>query len=251
MTEVCDVCGRAVAFCPVTRTFTHIARTSCRGIDGVVRRTRTGDGTGAGRRTRAGEGPTLVVVSPHHPRPGTHAASPWVFGTRELGRRPGVMRSYTRSIPAPGEPERLGVETIGVPEGTPVVLDVRLESVTEGVYVSGTAHAVLEGECARCLDALHDEITVDLGELFAYPDSTTDETTDADELPRVVDEQLDLEQIVRDALVLTLPLAPLCRDDCPGLCVGCGEKWADLAPDHGHEILDPRWAALREHLPAD
>ena len=161
------------------------------------------------------------------------------------------MRAYTRTIPAPGEPEPLGVETIGVPEGAPVELDVRLESVTEGVYVSGTAHAALAGECARCLDPLTDEVTVELGELFAYPDSVTDETTEADELPRVVDEQLDLEQVVRDALVLDLPLAPLCRPDCAGLCVGCGEKWADLAAGHGHETLDPRWAALREHLPAD
>ena len=135
--------------------------------------------------------------------------------------------------------------------GQPVELDLRLESVTEGVYVSGTAQARLVGECARCLDPLTDEIAVELGELFAYPDSVTDETTDADELPRVVDEHLDLEQTVRDALVLALPLAPLCRPDCRGLCPECGEKWADLAADHGHETLDPRWAALRERLPAE
>jgi hypothetical protein len=79
-----------------------------------------------------------------------------------------------------------------VPAGSPVELDVRLESVTEGVYVSGTAHARLEGECARCLDPLTDEITVQIGELFAYPDSVTDETTEEDELPRVVDDRVDL-----------------------------------------------------------
>jgi uncharacterized protein len=186
-------------------------------------------------------------VSTHHPAPGhPDPASPWVFGTRELGRRPGAMRSYTRSVEAPAEPAALGLDTIGVPAGTPVELDLRLESVTEGVYVSGTAHAALRGECARCLDDLTDEIEVEIGELFAYPDSVTDETTDEDELPRVVDEYVDIEQTVRDALVLALPLAPLCRPDCPGLCPDCGEKWADLEPGHGHEILDPRWAALRE-----
>jgi uncharacterized protein len=161
------------------------------------------------------------------------------------------MRTYSRQIPAPAEPARLGLETIAVPTGKTIELDVRLESVTEGVYVSGTVHAPLAGECARCLDPLVDEVDVKLSELFAYPDSLTDETTDADELPRVVDELVDVEQIVRDAVVLALPLAPLCRQDCPGLCPGCGEKWADLAPDHGHETLDPRWAALKEHLPAD
>ncbi len=175
---------------------------------------------------------------------------PWAFSVRELGRRPGAVRTAERTVPAPAEPP-LGLETIGVPAGSPVELSVQLESVTEGVYVSGRAHAALVGECARCLDEVHDEITVDLAELFAYPDSVTDETTDPDELPRVVDERVDVEQLVRDALVLTLPLAPLCREDCRGLCVECGEKWADLEPGHGHETLDPRWAALRGRLPAE
>jgi uncharacterized protein len=161
------------------------------------------------------------------------------------------MRSYRRTVPGPADPAALGLETIAVPAGEPIELDVRLESVTEGVYVSGSVHAPLAGECARCLDALTDEIDVELSELFAYPDSVTDETTDEDELPRVVDEMIDVEQIVRDAVVLALPLAPLCSPDCPGLCPECGEKRADLAPDHGHETLDPRWAALRERLSAD
>jgi uncharacterized protein len=161
------------------------------------------------------------------------------------------MRSYRRTVPAPADPATLGLETIAVPAGESIELDVRLESVTEGVYVSGSVHAPLAGECARCLDALTDEIDVELSELFAYPDSVTDETTDEDELPRVVDEMIDVEQIVRDAVVLALPLAPLCSPDCLGLCPECGEKRADLAPDHGHETLDPRWAALRERLSAD
>jgi uncharacterized protein len=159
------------------------------------------------------------------------------------------MRAYTRVVPAPED--GLGLPTIAVPAGSPVELSVRLESVTEGVYVSGTAYAQLEGECARCLDPLTDEITVEIGELFAYPDSVTDETTEEDELPRVVDDYVDLEQTVRDALVLELPLAPLCSPDCAGLWVECGEKWADLGAEHGHETLDPRWAALRERLPAE
>lgn len=160
------------------------------------------------------------------------------------------MRTYERIIDAPADPP-LGIETIGVPAGSAVELAVRLEAVTEGVYVSGTVSADLDGECARCLDPLLDEVTVELGELFAYPDSATDETTDADELPRVVDDAVDVEQTVRDALIVDLPLAPLCRADCPGLCAGCGAKWADLEPGHEHETLDPRWAALRERTSAD
>lgn len=167
-----------------------------------------------------------------------------MFGTRELGRRAGAMRSYHRTVPAPADPP-LGIDVIGVPAGAPVELDVRLESVSEGVYVSGRVQAPLAGECARCLDPLTDGVDVELAELFAYPDSITDETTDPDELPRVVDEQVDVEQVVRDAVVLGLPLSPLCTPDCAGLCPECGERRADLAPDHGHETLDPRWAALR------
>ncbi|MGE3288821.1 MAG: DUF177 domain-containing protein [Pseudonocardia sp.] len=154
------------------------------------------------------------------------------------------MRSYHRTVAAPADPP-LGIGVIGVPAGAPVELEVRLESVSEGVYVSGTVAAPLAGECARCLDPVTDSVDADLGELFAYPDSITDETTDADELPRVVDEQVDVEQVVRDAIVLALPLSPLCAPDCAGLCPECGERRADLGPDHGHETLDPRWAALR------
>jgi uncharacterized protein len=163
------------------------------------------------------------------------------------------MRAYSRTVTVPES--GFGIETISVAAGQPVELDIRLEAVTEGVYVSGTAHAHLTGECARCLDPISDEVTVEIAELYAYPDSATDETTEEDELPRVIgsrgDEHVDLEQTVRDALVGDLPLAPLCRPDCPGLCAECGEKWADLPPGHGHETLDPRWAALRERLPAE
>jgi uncharacterized protein len=159
------------------------------------------------------------------------------------------MRAVRREVPAPGDDRRIGLDVIAVPAGAMIDLDLRLESVSEGVYVSGTASAPLAGECVRCLDELTDELTVEIGELFAYPDSVTDETTDDDELPRVVDEHVDVEQTVRDAVVLALPLAPLCADDCAGLCPDCGERRADLGPDHGHETLDSRWAALRERMP--
>ena len=182
-----------------------------------------------------------------HPDP----KSPWVLSTRELGRRAGAMRSVHRDVPAPPDDERIGLDVIGVPAGATIALDVRLESVTEGVYVSGTVSAPLTGECSRCLDELTDHLTVDIGELFAYPHSVTDETTDDDELPRVVDEHVDVEQTVRDAVVLALPLAPLCTDDCAGLCPDCGQRRADLPPDHGHDTIDPRWAALRERTSAE
>jgi uncharacterized protein len=176
-------------------------------------------------------------------------ASPWVIDTRELGRRPGTSRALRRTAKTA---QLLGFEgVIAVPAGAEVELDLLLESVVEGVLVSGTAGAPTEGECARCLDPIAGRIEVEITELFAYPDSTTDATTDEDEVSRLVDDLIDLEPVVRDAVVLALPNAPLCTPDCAGLCPDCGGKWADLGPDHRHETIDPRWAALTERFGED
>ncbi len=177
-------------------------------------------------------------ATPARPDP----SAPWVIDTRELGRRPGAMRSYRRDVPAPAG---LELDVIRIPEGDVVALDVRLESVVEGVLVSGTARAPVAGECARCLDPLADRVEVELIELFAYPDTATEESTDPDEVSRVVDDLVDLEPVIRDAVLLALPLAPLCRDNCPGLCPECGGKRAELGAEHRHETMDPRWAALK------
>jgi uncharacterized protein len=174
------------------------------------------------------------------------AASPWVIDTRELGRRPGSSRAVHRTVPVEVP---LGVEdVIEVPRGAEVDLDVLLESVVEGVLVSGTASAPTTGSCSRCLDPLSGGVEVELTELFAYPFSATDETTDEDEVPRLVDDRIDLEPVVRDAVVLALPQVPLCTPDCAGLCPDCGAKWAEVGPGHGHEKIDPRWAALNERF---
>ena len=174
--------------------------------------------------------------------------SPLVLDTRELGRRPGSMRTLSRSVPAPGD---LGVDVLGVPAGSALELDLRLESVVEGVLVSGTVSGTVAGECVRCLDPVSRHLTVDLQELWTHPGREREARTDEagedveDELPRLDGDLLDLEPVLRDAVVLALPLQPLCRDDCPGLCSECGARLAD-DPDHGHGTLDPRWAALQQ-----
>jgi uncharacterized protein len=149
-----------------------------------------------------------------------------------------------RTVPAPPE---LGIEVLHVPEGSPVELDLRLEAVMEGVLLTGTASAELEGECVRCLEPIRDEIQVDLQELFVYPDGRHDESDTEldDEASRLEDDLLDLEPLLRDAVVLALPFQPLCEDDCPGLCTECGARLKD-DPDHAHEAaIDPRWAGLQ------
>jgi DUF177 domain-containing protein len=173
-----------------------------------------------------------------------------VLDTRELGRRPGSQRKLSFSAEAPAE---LGIEILGVPEGSAVDIDLRLEAVMEGVLVSGTADADLEGECARCLEPIVDSVHVDLQELFVYDDPHHHHRGDDqdDDVSRLEDDLIDLEPLLRDAVVLALPFQPLCREDCPGLCTECGARLAD-DPDHRHEEpIDPRWAALGDVVQHD
>ena len=166
--------------------------------------------------------------------------APLVLDTRELGRRPGSQREVSRTVPAPAD---LGIEVLGVPEGSPVEIDLRLEAVMEGVLVTGTARAGLEGECARCLEPISDELEVRFQELFVYDGQDVDPDEEL-EVSTLQNDLVDLEPLLRDAVVLALPFQPLCQDDCPGLCPECGARLAD-DPDHQHDApVDPRWAAL-------
>ncbi len=185
----------------------------------------------------------------HPAKPRLDPRQPLVLDTRELGRRPGTMRRVQATVEAP---EDLGRPLAVIAAGSDLVLDLRLESVMEGVLVSGTVGAVMSGECGRCLDPVSAPVEVEIQELFSYPDSgpygpsslRPGDRPDDDELPSLVDDLIDLEPTLRDALVLALPMSPLCREDCPGLCPECGERLADLPEDHSHDAVDPRWAAL-------
>jgi uncharacterized protein len=173
---------------------------------------------------------------------------PLVLDTRDLGRQPGSMHSVQRDVPSPAG---LGLDTIRVPDGAPLALDLQLQAVTEGVLVTGTVSAVVVGECGRCLDPLEQAFSVPIVELFAYPDSSTDRTTDEDEVERIEDDLINLEPVVRDAVVLGLPTTPLCRADCAGLCSECGQRLDDVEPGHTHETIDPRWAGLATRFGRD
>jgi uncharacterized protein len=132
-----------------------------------------------------------------------------------------------------------------VPVGADVVLDLRFEAVTEGVLVTGSAVAPLTGECARCLDPLTTSTEVSFQELYRYQPDPGEEESDEE---RFLDgDWLDLEPAFRDAVVLALPLSPLCQEDCPGLCAVCGARLAEAGPRHGHaENVDPRWGPLHQ-----
>jgi len=191
-----------------------------------------------------------------------------VFDTRTLGRQAGSARTQQLTVPAPDD---LRLELARVPVGADMHLDVKFEAVTEGVLVTGSATAPLAGECARCLRPLTTSVTAGFTELYLYADGRRthdkhdhhdkhdkhdrrnsrewfDEDTEQDDEEYHLDgDLLDLEPVLRDAVVLALPMSPLCLQDCPGLCVECGVPLADAGPGHGHdEAPDPRWAALEQ-----
>lgn len=177
--------------------------------------------------------------------------NPLVIDTHELGRRPGAMQRLTREADAPRD---LGIEgVVGVPEGAPLELDLRLESVMEGVLVTGTARASAKGECVRCLEPVGLELEADFQEMFSYHDADDrgrviaepgDDAEDDEDRQYIEDGLIDLEPLLRDAVVLALPMQPVCQDDCQGLCSACGARLTD-DPDHHHDAVDIRWAALQ------
>ncbi|MGZ8747501.1 MAG: YceD family protein [Mycobacterium sp.] len=167
--------------------------------------------------------------------------SPLVLSISRLGRRPGSMMTVSETVPSP---MHIGLDLIAIDEGAPLDLDLRIESVSEGALVSGTMSAPTAGECARCLSPITGHVEISITELFAYPDSATDETTEADEVGRVVDDTVDLEQPIIDAVGLALPFVPLCGPDCVGLCPDCGVPLATAEPGHQHDKIDARWAKL-------
>ena len=174
---------------------------------------------------------------------GLDSRNPLVFDTRDLG--PGSARTLTRTVAAP---DHMGVELARVPAGTDLELDVQLEGVTEGVLVTATVTGPLAGECARCLEPFTSAVKVHFQELFVLagdPDAGDGED-DADSYRLDGNGLLDLEPALRDAIVLELPLSPLCEDGCQGLCVVCGVRLADAEAGHGHEERGTMWAALKD-----
>ena len=160
------------------------------------------------------------------------ARNPYEVNVRDLVRRPGEMRQRTLDIDAP---EHLGEGLVAVQERTPLHVDLMLESVHEGVFASGTVETRADGECARCLAPVSLPVRVEFGELFGYPGSDPfDHELEGD--------LLDLEPVVRDAVVLALPFQPECVDGCEDLQLGPGVA---LLTEDAPEPVDDRWAALR------
>ncbi|WP_314508073.1 YceD family protein [Rothia mucilaginosa] len=175
-------------------------------------------------------------------------ASPLVVSVTNLMHRPGTMETLTEVVPAPAD---LGNALIGVEEGSDIDLDIRMESVVDGILVTGSVVVDVHGECSLCLDPIDYEMSANIQELFVFEKAPAGGPEDeVDEQYAVEDDSIDLEPALRDAVILQLPFQPVCRDTCQGLCADCGARLED-DPGHHHEVLDPRWSALQGLLGAD
>ena len=152
----------------------------------------------------------------------------------ELTRRPGHTSSLELAIDLD---DAMGQGAATVPAGEIIELNLRLESVHDGILATGEVDSTAIADCSRCLEPLKLAVEVDFQELFAYSLEQEDDFL-------VQDEKIDLEQAITDAVVLSLPFKPVCSEDCLGLCSECGVKMAE-DPEHVHQAeTDSRWSEL-------
>jgi len=181
----------------------------------------------------------------------------FIFNAHDLPRRAGEMREYELTI---DEHAPVGIPLLAISADEPIYVDLRLQAVAEGVLVTGDVRAEAVGECTRCLEPVTFDIDETFTELFNYePDprearqggNKKKGTAAAEIIVEDEDEQLwmqgdliDLEGPIRDAVILNMPINPLCSKDCEGLCQGCGIRWELLPEGHEHAVTDIRWAGL-------
>lgn len=181
--------------------------------------------------------------------------SPWAVSVAQVASRAGQSKVIDADFPAPSG---IGDEVIGVSEGAPVHVAGSFDSIVDGLILTARITAPVKAECTRCLKPVERDWGVDVAAFFPYEagpskdtrggevDIIAGEDESEDIYPLLNDGAFaDLEALLRDTLVEALPLQPLCREDCLGLCSQCG---ADLNedPDHHHDQVDIRFAALAD-----
>ena len=167
--------------------------------------------------------------------------SPFVVSVAALLKSPGARKPEHRRGPI----AELAITASRVPQAADVDVDVVLESLQGGaVIAAGTVTAPWAGDCARCLRPAEGTLSAQVREIF-------ESDGDGEEVYPLSGAQVDLEPLARDAVLLELPLVPLCREDCQGLCPTCGADLTESACNCDTTQLDPRWAALEQLYPAD
>jgi len=162
-------------------------------------------------------------------------ASPLIVNIAELLRRPGTSRDISLMVSA----KQFGFDDLRIADDSNIDVKLHLESLTDGIVVRGQLGGQWQLQCRRCLRPVADVSVADVDELYQrIPDNP-------DAYP-LIGEQLDLQPMVRELVLLSLPEAPLCRSECPGMCPQCG---ADLQSDPcacRAQLTDERWAVLDE-----
>lgn len=187
------------------------------------------------------------------------ARSVFLFNTHDLPHRAGEMREHELDLKIT---EAVGVDLLSVKPGEIIEVDLRIQSVEEGVLATVRVTAEATGECTRCLTPIIWPIDESFTELYYY-ESTSSKSTkkpsfrgkskkdaeidlEEDELSFLDGDDIDLEPAIRDAIILNLAVNPLCSEDCPGLAKKSGENWAYLSASQSQTPTDQRWAALKD-----
>lgn len=158
-----------------------------------------------------------------------------VTDVADLIALPGSTKLVRVSAPLEG----LGVDLARIPAGAELGLDLRLDSIVEGIHVSGRVGGPVLVSCRRCVAELERDLDVEVEEIFEYAPEDEDAY-------RVAGEAVDLEPMVRDAVMLALPMNPLCKEDCRGLCPICGEDLNARECGHDRSVPEVRWEPLKQ-----
>lgn len=181
--------------------------------------------------------------------------SPWAVSVAQVASRPGQSKEIDATFPAPSG---IGDEIVGVDEGADVSVVGSFDSIVDGLILNARISAPVHAECTRCLKPIQRDWTVNVTSFFPYEDkSAAGKNGKEEEVDIIAGEDeaedtyplldggvwADLEALLRDTLVEELPLQPLCKPDCKGLCSQCGIDLNEN-PDHQHDMTDIRFAAL-------
>ena len=172
--------------------------------------------------------------------------SPFKVNFHELPRRAGEFRQYHLEFNAP---QAIGIALLEIPKSEPLDISFKAESVDGGVLLTGEVISHARGECGRCLDPIEFDVNQKFQELFLYSSRVKEVGEDEDEVFSLDGDIADLEVPIRDAVILSMPINPLCQSDCLGLCSVCGRKWRELEKGHAHKASDPRWSGLADWKP--
>ena len=163
-----------------------------------------------------------------------------VVPVADLLRQPGARKE----VHVEAEADGLSVIDTRVPDGAPIRMDLEVEALNDGLMVTGHVSAAWEAACRRCLGPVTGRIEADVQELHKR-------AAKDDEAFAFEGDLLNLEPMLREVVMLELPLAPLCRPDCAGLCPVCGADRNQGDCGHHEVPLDPRWSALSELVVVD